>query len=86
MTNEQVEDEFYAITEKVMQYLKNNHHPHTRIIIDSDTAELVEGVMNNHRSTLVDERKEAFNKLMEETEMKISCEGKKEDSQENVRR
>ncbi|EFA5318582.1 hypothetical protein EYX56_04920 [Escherichia coli] len=42
-------DQFTASVEAVMKYLADNHHPHTKIIIDSDSAELVEGIAT-HRT------------------------------------
>ena len=49
MTPEQQEDfqkhaSFEDIIYPVMRWLDNNHHPHTRIILDSRSAELVEGL------------------------------------------
>lgn len=36
--------EFEAIVKPVMKYLAENHHPHMKIIIESNRAEMVEGV------------------------------------------
>lgn len=35
---------FERAVKPVMKYLAENHHPHTKIIIDSNIAELVEGI------------------------------------------
>jgi hypothetical protein len=40
---------FEEAVEVVMAYLAENHHPHTKVIIDSDSAELVEGLAT-HRT------------------------------------
>lgn len=37
-------EEFRFIVKPLIKYLAENHHPHTKIIIDSTTAEMVEGV------------------------------------------
>ncbi|WP_253378578.1 hypothetical protein [unidentified bacterial endosymbiont] len=42
-------EEFKSSVEAVMKYLAENHHPHTKVIIDSDSAELVEGLAT-HRT------------------------------------
>jgi len=42
-------EQFKSAAESVMQYLAENHHPHTKVIIDSDSAELVEGLAT-HRT------------------------------------
>lgn len=36
---------FRKEVEHLMQYLAENHHPHTTILITSTTAELVEGIV-----------------------------------------
>lgn len=38
-------EQFKSAVESVMKYLAKNHHPHTKVIIDSDSAELVEGIV-----------------------------------------
>ncbi len=43
MNNEQ-RKQFELAVETVMKYLADNHNPHTKVIIDSDSAELVEGL------------------------------------------
>lgn len=35
--------DFEAVIKPVIKYLAENHHPHTKIMIDSNTAELLEG-------------------------------------------
>ena len=42
-------EQFKSAVESVMQYLSENHHPHTKVIIDSDSAELIEGIAT-HRT------------------------------------
>jgi hypothetical protein len=42
MTNEE-RDKLKAIVGPVMKYLKENHHPHKTIIIDSEHSVLVAG-------------------------------------------
>lgn len=37
--------EFEDLVRPLMDYLGKNHHPHTKIILDSMSAELVEGVI-----------------------------------------
>lgn len=37
--------EFKDVTDAVIKYLNDNFHPHTKIIIDTNRAEVVEGVM-----------------------------------------
>ena len=40
--------DFENLARDMIEYLNNNHHPHTRIIIDTTTAEIVEGVKCVH--------------------------------------
>lgn len=40
---------FRLAAEPLMRYLGHTHHPHTKVIVDSDTAELVEGI-RTHRT------------------------------------
>ena len=42
MTKEQ---EFRALTEPVIEFIKNNYHPHVTVIIDTNSAELLEGIV-----------------------------------------
>jgi len=42
ISKEEYLDEFRKICEPVIKYLNDNYHPHTKIIIDSDSWELVE--------------------------------------------
>ena len=37
-------DEFEILSRSLIKYLNNNHHPHTHILITSDTAEVSEGI------------------------------------------
>jgi hypothetical protein len=41
-------DEFLELVRPIMIWLVENHHPHTKVIIDSHYAELVEGIMSYH--------------------------------------
>lgn len=43
MQNQRTEKmtEFESIVEPVMKWLAENHHPHTKIIIESDRAEIL---------------------------------------------
>ena len=36
--------DFENVVKPVMKYLAENHHPHVKILIDSNVAELVEGI------------------------------------------
>lgn len=36
-------EEFYQAAKPLMEYLKNNHHPHHQAIVTCTDAELVEG-------------------------------------------
>lgn len=42
LTQEQI-DSFKAVTEPVIKWLCDNMHPHSKVIIECDCAELVEG-------------------------------------------
>lgn len=37
-------DPFEAVVRPVMKYLAENHHPHTAICVESNQAEMVEGI------------------------------------------
>jgi hypothetical protein len=37
-------DAFKKACEPLMKYLSENHHPHVRVIIDCNTAEMLEGI------------------------------------------
>lgn len=54
-TQEQKSAEFQELIRPVMKWLDENFHPHTKIIIDCNNAEVVEGVMgannNNNEET-----------------------------------
>ena len=47
--NEEQRQEFKELTDPLIKYLNDNHHPHMKIIIDPSSAEIVEGV-NCHRT------------------------------------
>jgi hypothetical protein len=42
-------DRFRLAVEPLMRYMSHTHHPHTRVIVDSTSAELLEG-MAVHRT------------------------------------
>ena len=44
-TNEEKLKEFEEVVKPVIKFLNDNFNPHTSIIIDHDSAELVEGQM-----------------------------------------
>jgi hypothetical protein len=44
-TQEQKHAEFQQVIKLVMEWLNDNFHPHTKIIIDCNNAELLEGIM-----------------------------------------
>jgi hypothetical protein len=43
------QDRFKLAAEPLMRYLSHTHHPHTRVIVDSTSAELLEGLCS-HRT------------------------------------
>ena len=43
--SEQLE-EFETVTKPLRKWLADNHHPHTKVIVDSVGAELFEGVLS----------------------------------------
>ena len=44
LTGEIKDDAFTELCKPLMKYLAENHHPHTKIILESNFAELVEGI------------------------------------------
>ena len=36
---------FRQLTQPLVEYLRKNYHPHARIIIEYDSAEIVEGIL-----------------------------------------
>ncbi len=44
--SEEKQKEFESIVRPAMKWLAENQHPHTRLIITSTDAELVEGLMS----------------------------------------
>ena len=42
--NEEQEKEFRVLSEELIKWISKNCHPHCSIIIDSTSAELVEGI------------------------------------------
>ena len=51
--NEYQQKQFEAIARQMIEWLCNNGHPHMSIIITSDSAELLEGVMAIHTTEFV---------------------------------
>jgi len=45
MDNETKMKEFEELCKPLNKWLQKNYHPHTKIIIETDSAEIVEGVM-----------------------------------------
>lgn len=43
--NEEAQKQFEEVVKPVMKWLAENKHPHSKIIIESNSAELVEGTM-----------------------------------------
>jgi len=43
----------------LMEWLRNNMHPHATVIVDSDRAELVEGLAIARRRERFDDKEEA---------------------------
>ena len=48
MSKERVDD-LYEVTKPLMDYLKDNYHPHHTIILDSQRVELLESQMGAPR-------------------------------------
>jgi hypothetical protein len=48
--------EFLQAAQPLMDYLRKNHHPHVTVLIDSEHAELVEGLMTVRREPHPDYR------------------------------
>lgn len=44
INEEKKEDLFTKFSRPLMKYLAENHHPHTKVIVESNLSELVEGV------------------------------------------
>ena len=47
--------EFKELTDKIIKFLNDNCHPHCKIIITTDSAELVEGIMCNFNDNFIKE-------------------------------
>lgn len=47
------EQRFRLAAEPLMRYLGHTHHPHTKVIVDSDSAELVEGIRTHHTNKFI---------------------------------
>jgi hypothetical protein len=45
MDTEKLKEEFKELCKPLNEWLQKNYHPHTRIIIENDNAEIVEGIM-----------------------------------------
>lgn len=44
ITTEKQREEFEKVTRPVIKFLNDNFYPHTKVIVDFTTAELVEGL------------------------------------------
>ena len=44
--NDEQQENFKNIVRPVIEFLNNNSHPHTKIIITSTSAELYEGILS----------------------------------------
>lgn len=44
-THQQMTNEFIEIVKPVIKWMAENQHPHTKLIIDSKSAELLEGIL-----------------------------------------
>ena len=44
MYDSQKDKEFEQLSKMFIKYLNDNYHPHTKIIISTDSAEILEGV------------------------------------------
>ena len=45
--------EFKELTDKIIKFLNDNYHPHCKIIITTDSAELVEGIVCNFNNSFI---------------------------------
>ena len=45
MSEEPVTTTFEEVCRPLMEWLTTNKHPHTKVIVESDSAEMVEGVV-----------------------------------------
>ena len=45
--NKEQQKEFKETSEKMMNFISKNFHPHTKVIIDRGNAEIVEGIFNH---------------------------------------
>jgi hypothetical protein len=43
--HEQLLEEFKVLCKPLNEWLQKNYHPHAKIIIETDNAEIVEGIM-----------------------------------------
>ncbi len=53
MNDKQVK-EFELMTKEMMLWMDRNLHPHTKLILNSTSAEIVEGIICNTNDDLVD--------------------------------
>jgi len=54
--NEQQIKEFREAALPLMKWMSENLHPHTKAIVDSEVAELMEGLTTGRREPFTDER------------------------------
>ena len=45
--------EFKELTDKIIKFLNDNYHPHCKIIITTDSAELVEGIVCSFNNSFI---------------------------------
>lgn len=51
--------ELVAVCKPLMEWLGKNCHPHVKVLVDSEVAELVEGVATAHRTECWDSNLES---------------------------
>lgn len=44
---------FEQVSELCIKYMATNHHPHTKMIVESDRAELPEGIKSNMNTSYI---------------------------------
>jgi hypothetical protein len=52
MDTKKLMEEFRELCKPINEWLQKNYHPHTKIIIENDYAEIVEGTMAVHFEVL----------------------------------
>ena len=46
MSNDDLYEEFEELTKPIIHFINKNFHPHTQIVIDSTSAQVLEGIMS----------------------------------------